>query len=63
MNSITASADDARPRRADRLQDRERGALALHEPLRRVGDADPADDQRKEPDQRQELAEAVDVAC
>ena len=54
--------DDARSSRADRLQDRQRSALSLDEALRRVGDADPADDQRQQSRERQELGEPVEVA-
>ena len=54
--------NDACPGRADRLQDRQRRALALDEALRRVGDADAADNQRQEARQRQELGETVEVA-
>ena len=53
--------DDARPARPDRLQDRERRPLSLDEALRRIGDADPADDQGQEPGQGQELGETVEV--
>ena len=54
--------DNARSRRADRLQDREGCALALDEAPRRVGDADAADDQRQEACERQEFGESVEVA-
>src|SRR5271166_2864518 len=54
--------NDARSGRADRFQDRQRSALSLDEALRRVGDANPADDQRQEARERQELGEPVEVA-
>ena len=54
--------DDARSGRPDRLQDRERRPLALDEALRRIGDADAADNQRQETGQRQELGETIEVA-
>ena len=61
-NSMSASADDARSGRADRLENGERRAFALDETLRRVGHADAADDQRQQSRQRQELGEAVEIA-
>ena len=48
--------------RAQRLQGRDHVALALDVALHRVGDADPADQERRQADQRQELGEALDVA-
>ena len=55
-------ADDARSGRANRLENGERRAFALDETLRRVRDADPADDQRQQSGQREELGEAVEIA-
>ena len=54
--------DDARSGRADRLQNRKRCALAFDEPLRRVGDADPADDQRQQSGERKVLGEPIEIA-
>ena len=55
-------ADDARSGRADRLENGERRAFALDETLRRVRDADSADDQGQQSRQRQEFGEAVEIA-
>ena len=55
-------ADNARSGRADRLENGERRAFALDKALRRVRDANPADDQRQQSRQRQEFGEAVEVA-
>ena len=55
-------ADDARSGRADRLENGERRAFALDEALRRVRDANPADHQRQQSRQRQELGEAIEIA-
>ena len=48
--------------RAEALQRRDRGALAVDEAAHRIGDADAADDQRRQADQGQELREPLDVA-
>ncbi len=48
--------------RAERLQGGDDVALAVDVALHRVGDADAADQQRGQADQRQELGEALDVA-
>ena len=48
--------------RAERLQRRDHVALAVEMALHRVGDADAADQQRGQADQREELREALDVA-
>ena len=48
--------------RAERLQRRDHVALAVEMALHRVGDADAADQQRGQADQREELGEALDVA-
>ena len=55
-------ADNARSSGADRLENGERRAFALDKALRRVRDANPADDQRQQSRQRQEFSEAVEVA-
>ena len=39
-----------------------RRALAFDEPLRRIGDADAADDERDQSHQRQKLAETFEIA-
>ena len=49
-------------RRAEALQGRDRGALAVDEAAHRIGDADAADEQRRQADEGQELREALDVA-
>ncbi len=46
----------------ERLQHREAGALALHRGLDGIADPDPSDDQRRKPDEGQELREAAEVA-
>ena len=48
--------------RPDRFQRGDHVALAIEIELRRVGDPDAADQQRREPDQRQVLREALDIA-
>ena len=48
-------------RRAEALEGGDGGALGIEEGAHRIGDADAADDQRGQADQRQELREAVDV--
>ena len=62
MNSTSASVTTLRSGRADRLENRQRRAFSLDETLRRVRDADPANDQRQQSRQRQELGEAIDIA-
>ena len=61
-NSISASATLAPPLAPSALRIASVARLRSTKPLRRVGDADAADHQRNQPDQRQELAEAVEVA-
>ena len=48
--------------RAERFQRGDHVALAVEMALYRVGDADAADQQRGEPDQGEELREALDIA-
>ena len=48
--------DDLPARRAEALQGRDRGALAVDEAAHRVRDADAADEQRGQADEGQELA-------
>ena len=54
--------EHARPGGAERFQRRDHVALAVEIVLGRVGDADPADQQRGEADEREILGEALDVA-
>ena len=53
---------DARARRADGFQNRQRCALALDEALRCIGDADAADNQRQQSGQGEELGELIEIA-
>ena len=48
--------DDLPARGAEALQGRDRGALAVDEAAHGVRDADAADEQRRQADERQELA-------
>ena len=48
-------------RRAEALQGGDGGALAVDEAAHRIGDADAADEQRRQPDEGEELREALDV--
>ncbi len=54
--------EDASAGRAEALQRRHRGAAAVDIGGDRIGDADAAHDERREPDQRQELREPLDIA-
>ena len=56
-------AHDGRAGSADCFENRKRRALAFDETLRRVGDADAADDQRQQSRQRQELREPLEIAA
>ena len=53
--------EDEAARRAEALEGGDDAALAVEIGAHRIGDADTADDQRGQPDQRQELREALDV--
>ena len=53
--------EDRTAARADGFENRQRLPFALDKTLRRVGDADPADDERGQADQREKLGEAIDV--
>ena len=62
MTSTKYIGKDARAGRAQRLHRRDHVALAVEIMLGRVGDADAADQQRRQADQREILGEALDVA-
>ena len=52
---------DDEGRRTEAFEGGDRRALRIEEGAHGIGDADAADDQRRQADQRQELREAVDV--
>ena len=56
MTCDEVDRDDLPARGAEALQGRDRDALAVDEAAHRIGDADAADEQRRQADERQELA-------